>query len=100
MFKGGEQVQQDKELTQGHLVSHGKGRNRTRILIGLPSRPDLDSQKLRAKKELWGHLVQPLTLQVGQARPSDRRQGRPEGPERAGMEPGFPGFKIQLLPHA
>lgn len=51
----------EEELTQGHLVSHGKGRNRTRIPIGLPSLPALNSQKFRAKKDLGG-LGQPLTL--------------------------------------
>lgn len=51
----------EEELTQGHLANHSKGKNRTRILIGLPSLLDLDSQKIRAKKDLKG-LGQTLVL--------------------------------------
>lgn len=44
----------EEELTQGHLANHSKGRNGTRILTGLPSLPNPDSQKIRAKKGLKG----------------------------------------------
>lgn len=80
-------------------MSHGTGKNRTRILIGLPSPPGLESQKFRAKRDLRCHLVQPLTLQVVRVRAGDRSQGQAEGPERAGMGARFPDFEIQLLSH-
>lgn len=59
--KTGNRSNMEEEPARGHLVSRGKGRNRTRTPTGLPSLPDLDSQKLRAKKDLSG-LSQPLIL--------------------------------------